>query len=162
MSRKATKAASNIYYIARYEASILNPSFASREKASELLTISRTRLANIELGNIIPYPEEVLSMSSHYNCPELCNSHCSGQCTLGKKTIKKVTIDDFDRLSLKVLGSLSDIDQLRSSLISIAEDGVITSHEENDFNSILDSLNKISNNAKSLQLWAVKNLIAKK
>ena len=69
-----------------------------------------------------------------------------------------VVIDDFDRLALKVLGSLKDIDSLRSSLIAISEDGYIDEAERPAFQDILDSLEKISINAKALQLWAIKNI----
>ena len=97
-------------------------------------------------------------MSKVYNCPELYNSYCARECPIGKLTVKEVTIDDFDRLALKVLGSLKDIDDLRMSLIAISEDGVISDTEEAAFNEILDSLEKISTNAKALQLWALKNI----
>ena len=158
MGKKATKAADNMYYQARFEASKDNSDFSSREKASELLSMDRTRLARIELDEVSPYPEEVLSMSRVYNCPELYNSYCARECPIGKLTVKEVTIDDFDRLALKVLGSLKDIDDLRMSLIAISEDGVISEAEETTFNEILDSLEKISTNAKALQLWALKNI----
>ena len=158
MGKKATKAADNMYYQARFEASKDNSDFSSREKASELLNMDRTRLARIELDEVSPYPEEVLTMSKIYNCPELYNSYCARECPIGKLTVKEVTIDDFDRLALKVLGSLKDIDNLRMSLIAISEDGVITEAEEASFNAILDSLEKISTNAKALQLWAMKNI----
>jgi len=158
MGKKATKAADNMYYQARFEASKDNSDFSSREKASELLNMDRTRLARIELDEVSPYPEEVLSMSRVYNCPELYNSYCARECPIGKLTVKEVTIDDFDRLALKVLGSLKDIDDLRMSLIAISEDGVISEAEEKTFNEILDSLEKISTNAKALQLWALKNI----
>ena len=69
-----------------------------------------------------------------------------------------ISIDDFDRLALKVLGSLKDIDNLRASLIAISEDGVIEENERPAFQDILDSLEKISINAKALQLWAIKNI----
>ena len=76
----------------------------------------------------------------------------------GKGSVKEVTIDDFDRLALKVLGSLKDIDMLRASLIAISEDGIISENEKPAFQHILDSLEKISTNAKALQLWAIKNI----
>ena len=69
-----------------------------------------------------------------------------------------MVIDDFDRLALKVLGSLKDIDDIRASLISISEDGIIDETEWDEFNQILDSLDKISTNAAALQLWAKKNI----
>lgn len=158
MGKKATKAADNIYYLARCETAKANESFTSREKTAELLGIDRTRLARIELDTIVPYPEEVLAMSRTYNCPELCNSYCARECSIGKTNVKEVSIDDFDRLALKVLGSLKDIDDLRMSLIAISEDGIISDNERTSFHDILDSLEKISNNAKALQLWALKNI----
>lgn len=158
MGKKATKAADNMYYLARSEAAEANSDLSSREKAAELLGIDRTRLARIELDTIAPYPEEVRAMSLVYNTPELCNSYCARECPLGRNSVKEVTIDDFDRLALKVLGSLKDIDSLRTSLIAISEDGVIEEKEQAAFQAILDSLEKISTNAKALQLWAIKNI----
>lgn len=158
MGKKATKAADNMYCIARYEAAKNNGSFSSREKASELLHIERTRLSNIELGNITPYPDEVLTMSNAYNTPELCNSYCACECPIGKTCVQRVEIEDFDRLALKVLGSLKNIDELRASMIAISEDGKVSPSEEEAFYEILNVLEKISNNATALQLWAKKNI----
>ena len=158
MGKKATKAADNMYYLARSEAAEQNHAFSSREKAAEIIGIDRTRLARIELDTISPYPEEVRAMALAYNVPELCNAYCAKECPLGKNTVREVTIDDFDRLALKVLGSLKDIDSLRASLIAISEDGVIEESERPAFQKILDSLEKISTNAKALQLWALKNI----
>lgn len=147
-----------MYYLARSEAAQSNPDLSSREKAAELIGIDRTRLARIELDTILPYPEEVKAMAEVYNTPELCNSYCARECPLGKNTVKEVQMDDFDRLSLKVLGSLKDIDSLRMSLIAISEDGVIDEAERPAFQKILESLEKISNNANALKLWAIKNI----
>jgi len=158
MSKKATKAADNMFYLARSEAAESNEDFTSREKAAEIIGIDRTRLARIELGTIAPYPEEVKALSEAYNTPELCNSYCARECPIGKDSVIEVTIDDFDRLALKVLGSLKDIDVLRSSLISISEDGYIDESERPAFQNILDSLEKISTNAEALRLWALKNI----
>lgn len=158
MGKKATKAADSMYYQARLEAAEGDEDFSSREKAAEIIGIDRTRLARIELDTITPYPEEVKAMAIAYNTPELCNSFCAHECPLGIGRVKDVTIDDFDRLALKVLGSLKDIDSLRASLISISEDGVIAETEQAAFQSILDSLDKISTNAKALKLWAIKNI----
>lgn len=158
MGKKATKAADNMYYLARSEAAENNPDFSSREKAAEIIGIDRTRLARIELDTLPPYPEEVKAMSQAYNVPELCNMYCARECPIGQSSVREVTIDDFDRLALKVLGSLKDIDSLRASLIAISEDGIIEENERPAFQKILDSLEKISTNAKALQLWAMKNI----
>lgn len=152
MGKKATKAADNMYYLARCEAAKENPDF------TELVGIDRTRLARIELDTIAPYPEEVKAMAEAYNTPELCNSYCARECPLGRNNVSEVDIVDFDRLALKVLGSLKDIDTLRASLIAISEDGVISEDERPAFQDILDSLEKISTNAKALKLWAIKNI----
>ncbi len=156
MGKKATKAADNMYYLARCEAAETNADFSSREKAAELVDIDRTRLARIELDTIVPYPEEVKAMAKAYNTPELCNSFCARECPLGRSSVSEVDIVDFDRLALKVLGSLKDIDTLRASLIAISEDGIISEDERPAFQDILDSLEKISTNAKALKLWAIK------
>lgn len=158
MSKKATKAADNMYYLARCEAAECNPDFNSREKAAEIIGMDRTRLARIELDTIAPYPEEVKAMAETYKVPELCNSYCARECPIGQNSVQEVTIDDFDRLALKVLGSLKDIDSLRSSLIAISEDGQVDDYERADFKKILETLEKISTNAKALQLWAIKNI----
>lgn len=158
MGKKATKAADNMYYRARSEAAKSNDDFASREKAAEIIGIDRTRLARIELDTISPYPEEVKAMADAYNTPELCNTYCARECPIGKESVPEVIIDDFDRLALKTLGSLKDIDSIRTSLISISEDGVIDEKERPVFQEILESLEKISASAKALQLWAAKNI----
>ena len=158
MSKKETKEADNMYYLASSEAAENNSDCTSREKAAEIIGIDRTRLARIELDTICPYPEEVKAMAETYNTPELCNSFCARECPIGRNTVTEVTIDDFDRLALKVLGSLKDIDGLRSSLIAISEDGYIDETEKPAFQDILDSLEKISVNAKALQLWALKTI----
>lgn len=158
MGKKATKTLDNMYYKARMEAASKNDDFSSREKTAELLGIDRTRLARIELETLFPYPEEVVQMSKVYNAPELLNYFCARECPIGIGNVHEITIDDFDRLALKVLGSLKDIDQLRMSLIAISEDGVIEAAEEKQFYSILDSLDKIATNATSLKVWAQKNI----
>ncbi len=157
MSKKATKALHNKYYIARYNASKHNENFVSREKAAEILCIDRTRLARIELGTVIPYPEEVLAMSEAYGIPELCNLYCSGECPVGKKTIRPVKADSLDRLILQFLGSSQKMSDLTSKLIDITEDGSVDAEELEKFDTVLMELEKMSVNIQSLMLWAKKN-----
>ena len=80
MPKMATKAADNVFYKARIAAASWNDRLGSREGASEVTGIDRTRLANIELGTINPHPEEVLMLSDTYNAPELQNHFCSHLC----------------------------------------------------------------------------------
>ena len=158
MGKKASKAVGNMYYDARSEAAEKDSVFNSRESASDVLHIERTRLANIELGNITPYPEEVKCMAKEYNTPELCNYYCANECPIGMGSVTEVKMDDFDRLSLKLLGSLKDIDYIRQTLIEISEDGIISIEEQDSFNAIIESLEKISTSANALKLWAEKNI----
>lgn len=163
MGKKATKAADNIFYVARYNASQNNPNLSSRENAAELIDIDRTRLARIELGTTNPYPEEVIRMSEIYNSPELCHLYCSMECSLGKCTMGKLdTTSDFDRLALQVLGSIESVASLKTKLIDIAEDGIIEPHEEEDFETVLAALDRISSNAQSLKIWAERNIPSRK
>lgn len=156
--KKATKASDNRYYQARFSAAQKNTEFESREATSDVVGIDRTRLARIELGNVTPYADEVVSMSKCYNAPELCYNYCSNECPIGRLTMKEVEINSFDRLSLKMLGSLNDIENLRASIINISADGQVDIGEQEEFKQILESLDLISNNAKALELWAKKNI----
>ena len=101
-------------------------------------------------------------MAKAYNSPELLNSFCAKECPIGIGNVREVTVDDLDRLTLKVLGSLKDIDVLRKSLISISEDGVIEEAEESQFYAILESLDQIASNATALKIWAQKNIKVKR
>lgn len=158
MGKKATKAADNVYCIARYKAAQNNNGFESREKASEIIGIDRTRLARIELGTVLPYPEEVLLLAKAYHAPELYNTYCVGQCPIGQKTMQIIEVEDFDRLALKALGALRNADEIRTKLIKIAENGQVDDDEHEDFVEVLQELKKISLNAQALQLWADKNI----
>lgn len=102
MPKSATKAVGNAFYEARIEAAKCNDRLASREGAAEELGIDRTRLARIELGSLIPYPEEVLLMAEAYGAPQLTNHYCSSCCPLGKETIPPCELLQIDRLTVKV------------------------------------------------------------
>lgn len=158
MGKKATKAADNIYCAARYKAAETDESMASRENAAEQMGIDRTRLARIELGKLRPYPEEILNMVQAYHAPELCNAYCVNDCPLGQGSVKELTLDDLDRLMLRMLGSLKNVRELRTRLITIAEDGQITDDEIPEFQAVLQKLEEIAVNAQTLQLWARKNI----
>lgn len=158
MGRKATKASDNIFYQARVEAMKNNPDFSSREKASDIIGIDRTRLARIELSEVVPHQEEVKLIAQAYDKPELCNQYCTMLCPLGNITGKRVKVKNLDRLILNTLGSINDISELKNSLIDISEDGLVDESEREEFRKILSVLSEISETAQSLELWARKNL----
>lgn len=157
MSKKATKALNNKYYVARYNASKKDDSFTSREKTAEILSIDRTRLSRIELGTVVPYPEEVLAMSKAYDLPELCNTYCSTECPIGRETIKPINADSLDRLILQFLGSSQKMEDITTQLIDLTEDGMVDETEVAKFDAVLVELEKMSVNIQSLMLWAKKN-----
>lgn len=158
MGRKASKANDNIFYLAREEAMSRNHDFSSREKASAIIGMDRTRLARIELSEIQPYPDEVKQIAKAYDKPELCYQYCSEVCLLGKQANKKASVYNLDRLVLNTLGSLNHIASLKDLLITISSDGKIDEEEKEEFSRILNALLEISQTAQSLELWAMKNL----
>ena len=126
MAGKATKAAHNAYYLARMEAAISNNKLKSRERASEIVGIERTRLARIEDSVLYPYPEEVLMMAAKYNSPELNNYFCCKQCPIGKQSVPQIEVLEIDRVTIEVLYSLENINNVGKDLLDITADGVIT------------------------------------
>lgn len=158
MARKATKAADNVYYKARIEAATTNDKLNSREGAAEVIGIDRTRLARIELDSICAYPEEVLMMSDVYNAPELENYYCCTQCPIGKHIAPHLEVLEIDRVTIKVLASLENINYVKASLLSITADGIITEEEKPKLMSIIKALDEITVNARELKLCVQKNL----
>lgn len=106
MPKMATKAADNVFYRARIAAASWNDRLGSREGASEVTGIDRTRLANIELGTINPHPEEVLMLSDTYNAPELQNHFCSHLCPLGIGTISPIELEELERVTLQLISAM--------------------------------------------------------
>ena len=109
MPKMATKAADNVFYKARIAAASWNDRLGSREGASEVTGIDRTRLANIELGTINPHPEEVLMLSDTYNAPELQNHFCSHLCPLGIGTISPIELEELERVTLQLISAMKSL-----------------------------------------------------
>ena len=85
MPRNATKAADNVFYLARKAAEKCNDHLGSREGAAEETGIDRTRLARIEAGVLVPYPEEVLMMAHAYQAPPALQSLLRQSLSAGQK-----------------------------------------------------------------------------
>lgn len=115
MPKMATKAADNVFYKARIAAASWNDRLGSREGASEVTGIDRTRLANIELGTINPHPEEVLMLSDTYNAPELQNHFCSHLCPLGIGTISPIELEELERVTLQLISAMKSLPVRRPS-----------------------------------------------
>lgn len=157
MSKFATKAATNMFCHARYEAAKYNERLSSREGAAEELGIDRTRLARIELGSTVPYQEEVLLMADCYKTPELKGNYCREMCPLGKN-MPKIENEGLDRISLRMLSSLKKINEVKESLLDITADGIITEDEKPELKKIIQTLDEMHEIAENLKNWAEKNL----
>lgn len=120
MPKMATKAADNVFYKARIAAASWNDRLGSREGASEVTGIDRTRLANIELGTINPHPEEVLMLSDTYNAPELQNHFCSHLCPLGIGTISPIELEELERVTLQLISAMKSLPEVKDGIIDIA------------------------------------------
>lgn len=158
MSKYATKAAGNMFCQARYEASKINDRLSSREGAAEELGIDRTRIARIELGSIIPYPEEVLLMADIYKAPEVRGNYCRELCPLGKGMPKIESHQDLDRIALRALYSFRKINEAKELLLDITADGVITEDEKPDLEKIIATLDEVNEVTQNLKNWIEKSL----
>lgn len=116
MPKMATKAADNVFYRARIAAASWNDRLGSREGASEVTGIDRTRLANIELGTINPHPEEVLMLSDTYNAPELQNHFCSHLCPLGIGTISPIELEELERVTLQLISAMKSLPEVKDGM----------------------------------------------
>ena len=159
MGRHATKAAENIYFRCRNEASRYNDKLKSREGASDLLGLSVSSLADYELGitKVVPVDKVVL-MADLYNTPELKNYYCTHECPLGVDNVPELEIAELDRLALKILSAFKNVSKIRESIIDIAADGIISTDEIPTLESIINDLDVITKNSQELKLWVTKNL----
>ncbi len=161
MGRKASKATENLYYIARMEASKVDPAYTSREKAANKLGIERSRLARIELGQIEPYAEEIDIMSSAYNAPHLCIDYCNNLCPIGirrlEEQFKVSEPSSIERLVLKFLSSSQTMENISKILVDITQDGVIEQKEISDLQTIFKAMDSVSKNIDAIKLWVMSN-----
>jgi len=141
---KATKAADSPYYKARISCAPCNDRLASREGASEIVGIERTRLARIELGSLVPYPEEVLMMSDTYNAPELLNYHCTTDCPIGRHTVIKADTRSIEQIAVNAYLALKNAQIIKETILEIAEDGKITEDEKPKMAEIMNMLGEIT------------------
>ncbi len=160
MGRNASKASINRYYKARMEAAKYNDSLKSQEGAAFEMGIHRSTLSDYELGltKCIP-PDAVVRMAALYNAPELLYHYCSSECPIGAHTVQdEVEAHDLDRVAIKTLHSLREVEDIKEAFLEITADGVIDEGEEAILDKIIESLGAIENAAKELRIWAVKNL----
>lgn len=142
--QKATKAAESAYTVARYAAAESNDRLRSRESAALEVGIDRTRLARIELGSIVPYPDEVMVMADVYNAPELCYKHCAEDCPIGRKTAVKAESKSIENIAVNAFAALREAGKISETLLTVAADGNVTEDEKAQLWEAADKLKRIS------------------
>lgn len=148
MGRKSIKEDKNVYHLRRDELNL------SRAAAAQLLeTISEDRICRIELKNLAPHPDEVVVMAEKYKCPSLRNYYCANQCPIGKRYSFEVKIGDLPTIVLQTIAALNTLEKQKDRFIEIAADCEVGESELSDFQSIQESLRKISISVEALRLW---------
>lgn len=146
----------NVYRAARKRAAEKNPLLKSLDTAQNVLCVDRLRLLKIENGQKAPEPEDIAAMVKAYDAPELRNYYCSKECPLGCSN-EPLIYDDLDKISVRLMSALHFLEHAEDKIYAVLEDGKVTENEREEFQNILDTLDKISYSASSLQLWAKKN-----
>lgn len=153
MSGIATKAANSVFYKARMAAKERNEMLSSREGASEIIGIDRTRLARIELGTLVPYPEEVVLMADAYNAPELLNFFCAHECPIGKRIAQQADFEELNRMTINILNAVHDVSSVSQTILPVVADGQVTDEEMPEMERILAMLKPVVKAAAELQIW---------
>lgn len=152
MPKMATKAAGNVFYKARISAAAYNDKLNSREGASEVTGIDRTRLANIELGTLNPHPEEAILLADAYNAPELLNYFCSKLCPVGIGNVSPVEIERIETVALQLLATTRSLPEVKDGIVEIAADGVISPDERPRMERYIAILDEVEERIQALKI----------
>lgn len=119
--------------------------------------ISESSLKDYETGKTIPKPENVKIISEVYKTPELKWLHCSESCLLGQEITKiseKFATSDIYRTFFELAGAFNVINEVQKSIHDIVSDDALTPDEESEWNRIIDVLDRITESANELKVWA--------
>lgn len=154
MGREARKAAGNPWYEARKKAAEYDDRLCSREGAAERLGMSVSAVADAELGltKCMPVDKSVL-MADLYNAPQLLNYYCLHECPIGCRHSISDEVVDIDRVTVKLLKGLrvDKLEEIKDSLLDIAEDGKITDDEKPELKEVLDYLDSLAKTVSELK-----------
>lgn len=161
MGRDATKAAGNVWYEARMNAAKYDDRLRSREGAAERLGMSVSSIADAELGltKFMPVDKAVL-MADAYNAPHLLNHYCLHECPIGcRRPISDENLE-IDRVTVRLLKNLrvSQLNEIKDTLVDIAEDGVISEDEKPDLREVMEYLDELARVLSELQAISKKAL----
>ena len=154
MGREARKASGNPWYEARKKAAEYDDRLCSREGAAERLGMSVSAVADAELGltKCMPVDKAVL-MADLYNAPQLLNYYCLHECPIGCRHSISDEVVDIDRVTVKLLKGLrvDKLEEIKDSLLDIAEDGKITDDEKPELKEVLDYLDSLAKTVSELK-----------
>lgn len=122
--------------------------------------ISESSIKDYENGKTIPKPKIVKAMSQVYGTPELKWLHCSNNCIIGEdiaKTSAKFGNSDIYRTFFELTGAFNAIQGIQESLHNIVSDDALNPEEEEEWNRIIQVLDRITESANELKVWAEKH-----
>ena len=144
----------SIYFQCRVLASKNNENFKSRESAAEYFGVSVSSMANYERGITVPPMDLVMMMADEYNAPQLKNLYCLKQCPIGKGQPISAEVKTLEAVTVGIVAKLDNegIEDMRRELLEIAEDGKISSDEEEEFKEVSLALDKLAVSISELRL----------
>lgn len=107
----------------------------SQEALAEKLNVSRQAISKWEIGTTLPETEKVIAISDFF---EVSLDY------LLKDHVRSDSNESLDRMVLKFLGSAQDMKYISEELVDIMQDGVIDEKEKARIESIIDTLDSIS------------------
>ncbi|WP_302783735.1 helix-turn-helix domain-containing protein [Adlercreutzia equolifaciens] len=119
--------------------------------------ISESSLKDYETGKTVPKPKNVKILADVYGTPELKWLHCSERCLLGKDVVKaseKFGNSDIYRTFFELAGAFNAIHDIQESLHGIVSDDTLSPEEEEEWQRIIDVLDRITESANELKVWA--------
>ncbi len=120
-----------------------------------LIPISGERLGRIERGAVGVLPEEVYSLSVVYDDPSLCYQFCAQMCGLGDKIVPRMERrEDLCGITCALLGSVREFEEMEKKLTILTRDGQIDRLEQEEFERIMEALERISANVQTMKFWA--------
>ena len=128
MEKGYTKVNDNIYFRSRKEAAMYDERLSSRERASELLGVSVSSLADYELGNTKVVPvDKVDLMAQLYKAPQLRTQYCKAECPIGKYIPMATELKGIESVVIQLIQLLdeSKIEDIKKLLLSVASDGQV-------------------------------------
>ena len=107
----------------------------SQEMLAEKLNVSRQAISKWESGATLPETDKLIALSNFFGV---------SIDYLLKDNKTQDNNDNLDRVILRFLGSAQDMDTISKELVEIMRDGVIDDNEKIKMESIIETLDKIS------------------